>query len=205
MVLKQALVSFFKGKIKWRHLFYAPLIYLLVILPAYILGRPLEDLILLYFNQAQTYTALSMNAPNFYAWLPWQYTNATLEMLGIITAFIITLFLPVFIIKNNLSLNGLNLVKFSLYSATVLPFVLPHMHERYFYLASILSLIYIICSSTKANIYYIINICSFLLTIRFVFGALWISAALLSIPMAIACYFLTIDVYNCKKNSLMTV
>ena len=197
------LVAFLKGKIKWKHVFYAPLIYLLMIFPAYIQGRSLKSLILLYFYQAKTYTALSMNAPNFYAWFPWQYTNKKLEILGIVAAFIITLILPIFIMTNNLSLDGINLVKFALYSATLLPFVLPHMHERYFYLASVLSLIYIICGSNKANVYYTINICSFLLTVRFVFGALWISAAVLSIPMAIVCFFLTIEVYNCKNSLLM--
>lgn len=196
------LAAFLKGKIKWRHVFYAPLIYLLMIFPAYIQGRSLKSLILLYFDQAKTYTALSMNAPNFYAWFPWQYTNEKLEILGIVVAFMITLILPIFIVINNLSLDGTDLVKFALYSATLLPFVLPHMHERYFYLASVLSLIYIIGCSNKANTYYIINICSFLLTIRFVFGALWVSAAVLSIPMAIVCFFLTIEVYNCKKRSM---
>lgn len=196
------LAAFLKGKIKWRHVFYAPLIYLLMIFPAYIQGRSLKSLILLYFDQAKTYTALSMNAPNFYAWFPWQYTNEKLEILGIVVAFMITLILPIFIVINNLLLDGTDLVKFALYSATLLPFVLPHMHERYFYLASVLSLIYIIGCSNKANTCYIINICSFLLTIRFVFGALWVSAAVLSIPMAIVCFFLTIEVYNCKKRSM---
>ena len=53
--------------------FLIPLVYLAVITPAWLVGRPLDELLLIYMNQAKTYKNLTRNAPKLYQWIPQTY------------------------------------------------------------------------------------------------------------------------------------
>lgn len=61
------LVAFLQKRIHIRHCFWGPAIYVLTILPAFLAGRPFKELLFLYVDQAGTYLALSMNAPNLFS------------------------------------------------------------------------------------------------------------------------------------------
>lgn len=173
--------------IRIRSLVFFPLIYGLTIFPAYCAGRPLMELITLYLHQAYTYSSLSMNAPNLYAWLPWQYENKLLEILGIFFAGVFTVGLAFLTVRYKINLAGINLLKLAFLSALIIPFLLPHMHERYFYLADILSLLLVLTKATKHRIVLWVPLCSLCLTARFLFGLSWISPAVLSIFMSAVC------------------
>ena len=181
------LIAVCQRMIRIRSLIFFPLIYGLTIFPAYCAGRPLAELMTLYVHQAYTYSSLSMNAPNLYAWFPWQYENKVLEMLGICLAGIFTAGLAFLAIRYKIHLTGSNLLKLAFLSALVIPFLLPHMHERYFYLADILSLLLVLTKATKHRIILWVPFCSFCLTVRFLFGPAWISPAVLSIFMSAVC------------------
>ena len=62
-----------------------PAAYLATILPAWLLGRPLGNLLFIYFRQADFYEELSKNAPNLYEWLPDQFYDV-LYPAGVIAA-----------------------------------------------------------------------------------------------------------------------
>ena len=182
------LIAICQRIIQIRSLFLFPLIYGLAILPAYCAGRPLAELITLYFHQAFTYSALSMNAPNLYAWLPWQYKNKLLEMIGIGIAFIFVTGLTFLITHYKIKSTRNNLLKLAFLSSLVIPFLLPHMHERYFYLADILSILLVWTKATKNHVILLVPFCSLGLTVRFLFGLLWISPAVLSLLMIVVCW-----------------
>lgn len=63
------LLLLIKKKIKFTQLFYVPLAYIIVIIPAALAGRNLLDLLTIYFRLAGSYSSLSLNAPNFYAFI----------------------------------------------------------------------------------------------------------------------------------------
>src|SRR5699024_3599587 len=86
-----------------------------------------------------------------------------------------------------LPISGSSLLKLAFLSALVILFLLPHMHERYFYLADILSLLLVLTKTTKHRIILWVPFCSFCLTVRFLFGPAWISPAVLSIFMSAVC------------------
>ena len=87
------------------------------------------------------------------------------------------------------------LIKAAYLFALMLPFLLPRMHERYFYPADVFSVLYFYSADTpqKRVIPLITVFCSFFSSCRFLFGWAWVSPALLSLPLLCALVFLCRD------------
>ena len=115
---------------EWRAFLIPPIIYLIAITPAWLAGWPLADLLTIYFQQAAAW--FEGNAPNAWA-IPIASGYVGLFTLGYITAGIAAVGLTVLTVRRGAS------AELALLSAILLPFVLPKMHERYFFLADILS------------------------------------------------------------------
>ena len=47
-----------------------PAVYGVTLVPAWLVGRPLPDLLRVYLSQTDKYLALTMNAPTLYQWFP---------------------------------------------------------------------------------------------------------------------------------------
>ena len=130
------------GRVRFRQLFVFPAAYALTILPALMLGKPLGDILGVYFNQMGEYGKLTLNAPSVFQFLPYkEAVNETLlSALGVAAAMALALAVLAagFALRGRLdsgALLGLGVVL-----AIGVPFFLPHMHERYFYLADVLTL-----------------------------------------------------------------
>lgn len=66
-------VLWMSGRTRFRHLLWFPAACVLSVLPALALGKPLGDVLGVYFGQAAEYSAyLTLNAPSLYALLPGQ-------------------------------------------------------------------------------------------------------------------------------------
>jgi Gpi18-like mannosyltransferase len=127
--------------IPWKSLLWIPLVYLLSVLPAWLAGRPMLDLLTIYLVQSGEYHNLVNNAPNFYLWLP-QSAYQVLFPLGLIfSASIVFLFLYG-VYKSKAQVTQDLIIQLATFSVLLVPFVLPKMHERYFYPADVLSIIY---------------------------------------------------------------
>src|SRR5699024_7622565 len=112
--------------------------------------------------------------------------NSFLAGCGILAAAIAALAVPGYVWYRNIELKGEALLWTALFSLFWIPFLLPHMHERYFFAADILAVTLFMGLSKEKYTILLIPMCSLLLSIRFLTGALWISPAALSIPMLIA-------------------
>lgn len=60
------LIFMLRGRIQWKHLLIIPVVYAVMMLPAYMVGHPPMQLLTIYIFQAGTYTGLAYHAPNFY-------------------------------------------------------------------------------------------------------------------------------------------
>lgn len=58
-----------KNRIRLLHLLAIPAVYLISILPAWIAGRPLPELLSIYISQSGQYSRISLNAPNLYIFI----------------------------------------------------------------------------------------------------------------------------------------
>lgn len=185
-VLLAALVA---KKVRFRHLLIVPAVYGLAVLPAFWAGRPLKELLLLYVGQAGTYRALSMNAPNWYAWLPAGCENAAVGAVGVLLAGALTLGAAMYAARRGNFLRGAPLIRFALFSLVWVPFLLPHMHERYFYPADLLAVLFVVCLPRERRVPLLVPLCSAALAVRFLCGTVWISPGALALPMLAAALF----------------
>lgn len=127
-----------RGRVRVRHLCLIPVPYAIAIVPAWLAGRSLRDLLLIFYRQASWDTALAVDAPNPYLWMPDQWATVVLPLgIGVAAA----LALGFAWVASRLDLDDDALVLIALGSVTLLPFALPHMHERYFYPADVFSIV----------------------------------------------------------------
>ena len=125
-----------------RALLCFPAAYAATCVPALLLGKPLGDILGVYFGQAAEYAGyLNLNAPNLYAFLPHgaQVDTAALSRLGIAAALVLALAVAALLWLRRRQADGRALLLAALLLAVGVPFLLPHMHERYFFLADVLS------------------------------------------------------------------
>ncbi|MGI6038585.1 MAG: conjugal transfer protein TraL [Clostridiales bacterium] len=135
-------VLLFTDRIKIRHLFAFPVVYFLVFLPAAIMGRPVIDAILIYTNQVGSYSSfLTLNAPSIYALLGSVSDRSLFTAIGIIIAFLTLLSLLLYLLLRRKRLDIRTITISAALMVQLIPFLLPSMHERYFYLSDILSVI----------------------------------------------------------------
>ena len=133
-------------KYKWYWFAVFPLAYLVLILPAVLLGRPLTDAVMLYVDQADTVgTALNYNAPSLTALLQNSSSPESVSHVLIVCAFAATfLILLIGILLRN-SMDTKLFLCFASLIVLVIPFSLPHMHDRYFYAGDVLTAILAVC------------------------------------------------------------
>lgn len=116
---------------------------MVTLMPAVIMGKPFMDTISIYIGQADTYNALSMNAPSIFAFLDGTRFSADsrLTLAGIFaTGMPVMIFLTVIHI-NRKKLDETLIIKAALIFVLMIPLFLPRMHDRYFFLADVLSFI----------------------------------------------------------------
>lgn len=136
------IVLLFTDRIKIKHLFVFPAVYFLIFLPAALMGRPILDAILIYTNQVGSYSSfLTLNAPSIYALIEPASDKPFFSAIGIITAFFALLALLLYLLLRRKRLDTKRVIISAALMVQLIPFLLPSMHERYFYLSDILSVI----------------------------------------------------------------
>lgn len=135
------LVFIIARKMKFKHLLLFPVVYILTILPAVLAGRSFKDLLLFYLNNADTAGAsLNYNSSSLFSLLEVAESNESLAALvGIGAAFALCLGVFAWTFVNRDRLNNRVILGAALVLCLGVPYFLPHMHDRYFFLADVLS------------------------------------------------------------------
>lgn len=171
-------VLLLKRKLPLQYLALIPLVFLLLLVPAYLAGRDMQSLLSIYVGQVtqngggfgqfnggasrfhggtpgqgggqfnggnrfsgNNSSSLTLNAPSFYQWLPanaaesWKWVGMLLA-----SAFVVAIGALIAFSKKPFTRDIL--LKVTLVFALAVPFLLPYMHERYFYLADGVSIIF---------------------------------------------------------------
>jgi hypothetical protein len=100
----------------------------------------LLETLLIYTKQSNTFNSLTMNAPNLYYLLPREWL-AVIVPLGILITALTILYWSLATAKSKIALDHTNLIFLAFISAALTPYLLPKMHDRYFYPADILSMV----------------------------------------------------------------
>ena len=134
------------NRLKKRSLLAAPATFLACLVPAMIAGRSLISQISVYPSQvgnpsgvgqatAAQNSTLTHNAPTPYAWLP---SSTVLLYAGLALVTLVVLGFGVWLLLRKRTLSPGEVVLVAATAALLIPLLLPHMHERYFYLAEVL-------------------------------------------------------------------
>lgn len=91
-------------------------------------------------NGLESSSALTLNAPSFYQWLP-AGTPDYWKEIGIALAALLVVLVGGLLVRSKQPVTTELVLKIALVFVLGLPFLLPEMHERYFYLADVISII----------------------------------------------------------------
>ena len=146
--------------------------YLATLLPALVAGRSLIDALMIYASQSvgQYFDRLSYNAPNFYLFFPMIEFKGTqgftlvrylpgidaagvnpyltepmmqaIQSAALYACVILTLLVVIYWLIHYKEITPDMTLGFALFFAIFLPFVMPKIHDRYFFLADMLSVLY---------------------------------------------------------------
>lgn len=195
------LLLLLKRKIRVRCLLIPPLVYLISILPAALLGRDFGELLTVYFQQAREYREPTMNLPNLYSWFPADVSDS-FGSSAVLAAGALVLFSFAYLCSKKFRLNDEMLVSLALFYTMLLPYFLPYMHERYWYPADLLSLVYAFYFPEKFYVPVITVISSLYAYSRFLFGFHFISMKLFSVLMLFNLIWVAIHIiYSIRDGS----
>ncbi len=129
-----------KRRIPWTYSLIIPLVYAAMMIPAVLAGRPFLDTLTVYLSQADTFRKLTMKAPNLYQFISNRWYEPAL-MLGLGFTALLALVWAVGYGRKIKTWTPEILVMCAAVSAVMMPFFLPKMHERYFYVADVMLLL----------------------------------------------------------------
>ena len=181
------LIFLFVGKMRWYHLAAFPATYAVTAIPAVMAGRPFMDAIMLYFNQAETVgSSLNYNSSSVFSFVPWnvEVNTALLSELGIVSAFLFLFLLYLYCWLNRKTLSDKSLLICSVLIVIAVPYLLPHMHDRYFFIADVMSLALAFVIPALGIVPFLVSFASLLgyhayLKMQFLLPMKWGGAALL--------------------------
>ena len=182
-LLPMAVVLLGCGKIRLKDVWAFPAGFVGASLPALLAGRSISDTFSIYLSQTQAYPYLSLNAPSFWSLLDNGYFT---NMAGapVLIAMSLSLSLLLLALWQGDRLNARSLVELGLIFSLMIPWLLPRMHERYFYLAELLSLVYGAMYPRKIAVPAILMTGGFLVYSQYLFGG----APILSLRLVAAIY-----------------
>ena len=127
------------GAFPVRAILPAPLAYFLALLPAWLLGRPAYDLLLVYLGQAAKYPDLVKDAPNLYQWLPNDWYP--FWPLGVLATVAAVWGVTVLVRRSRALPTADLLVTLATFSLILAPWLLPKMHDRFFFAADVFTVL----------------------------------------------------------------
>ncbi|WP_132909131.1 hypothetical protein [Sphingomonas sp. BK235] len=135
---------------RWWTMIVPPIAYAAMMLPAWIAGRPVRDLALLYLAQGAYFHDLARSVPNI-----WQLLRAVAPGFpygaGVAIGLVLAATAAVLIaLAARRALDAPRRVLLvALAGAVLLPYLLPKMHERYFFMADVLAFAYALAAPSR--------------------------------------------------------
>ena len=209
------IVLLLKRRIPIYSFLIVPVTYMVSVLPAWFAGRPMSELLMTYAGQAGQYSeAWTMYAPNLYQWLPklyqWlpKYTGLFQDPSSLVGLLVSLLFAGSLVCllclvswRSSVPLDKEVIVKLALVSVLLLPFVLPRMHDNYFFAADVVSIIYAFYTPKRFFVPIIVGAASLFSYFPFLFETEEepISLRYLAILMALALIIVAADLSRSLK------
>lgn len=167
-------ILFLKRRFNLLYLLVPFVIVFLTFIPGYIFGAPF----LMPFKQiigvAGTYSAPNMNSGSLYAFF--QNLNNlgkwrdAVKLFGVPFAFTILIVFTYVFYEKKVAINEDSLLALGTLFSFLTPFLLPHMHERYFFMGDIFILIYVIRNPKRFYLLFVSQLASLMTYANFILG-----------------------------------
>lgn len=129
-------------KVKLRDIWVFIVTFAGVLAPAILAGKPLLDTVSIYANQTASYPYLVLNVPSIYRLVGDKVDFSSFDFLGVFLAGTVCVLFLYYIYEKRDRIDTQKLVELSFLFALLMPYLLPRMHDRYFFVADILSVVY---------------------------------------------------------------
>lgn len=185
-ILPFILIMWLKGRtIKFWHLLFIPLIYVVMQVPAWMAGRPFSELMSVYLNQSSSYPYGTLKFPNIYEFLDETFKHrhhmAEVGKWGVWFSLGVIGTAAWWICSRRFKFDRTYMVTLALFTVCLALFTLPHMHERYGYLVDLLAIVYVLQRPRKAPVAILLITMSLLTYMPFLSGAYVFPIAVLSV------------------------
>ena len=158
------LLLWVKKKMKIQHFLWLPIVYFIGIIPSWIAGKNLWELLTVYLFQANgemDIYKLSHKFPNVYQIIGTDSFLREYADAGIYFTLAVLMILLYYIAQKNFVFTKDLIIRMGMFFVMVVVFFLPHMHERYGILADVLSVIVAFSNPKKFYVPLIAIGCSF--------------------------------------------
>ena len=141
-LLPWLVLAFVLQKQRWRAVAIGVGVFLLTYVPALLAGRSPVSLAGIYVAQAQGYKHLTDRAANLYEWLPDSLYQPVATAGVILAVGLVALLCSLYLKRaRDIDRPEVWLVQIAAAFAVLVPFVLPAIHERYFYAGGVLTIV----------------------------------------------------------------
>jgi Gpi18-like mannosyltransferase len=162
---------FVSGRFAWKHVWITPAVYVGCAVPAVFAGQPVWDALTHWTSAAINPMALTLGAPNWYQWVSGVDSEiffwSGLALTSVATAMFVLL-------MRKHPPDGLSerqwIVSLALLSVLFPPFLLPGVHERYFFAADVVSVVYAFCVPSRWIVAVLIQFASSFAYLPYLFG-----------------------------------
>lgn len=190
------LLLFREKKVKFYHFLLILLVNIILCLPAIIAGRGFMDVISIYFSQVDYYLDLVLNFPNLYNLIQsnGNFFLANYDIVakvGVIVSLSIFACIWLYTLFKKVKFNPEKILLIGIWSVVICTYFLPRMHDRYMFVADVLSVIWFMAYQKKFYMVVVINLISLFTYFRFLFHLEFIGVNILSII-----YFIVIMIFT---------
>ena len=173
-ILPLFVLLLFRNKdIKWYYFFIPVGIVLLAGMPAIIAGQSISSVLGIYGGQVETYNALTANFPNIYSIIikfPFaEEYNSLITIIGILVTMLVYFAIWLVVLIKKINFDEKKILLVGLWSIIIATFLLPRMHDRYMYIADILSVIWLVVNNKNKLLPLMINLTSTITYLGFLF------------------------------------
>jgi len=155
-------VFIFMRKIKLQDCYVFFVTFLATLLPAIIAGMPLDDVFLVYFRQVDYFSRLNMNIANVWRFID-HVDYDSFVTAGLYVTGLAVLGLMYFTFVNRARLvKNVDYIRLFYLFAIIMPYLLPKMHDRYYFLADVLSLLVFLFDKRRWYVPVVTVFCSFI-------------------------------------------
>jgi Gpi18-like mannosyltransferase len=148
-ILPIMLPLFGARRISIKHVLMFPLAYVAMMLPAALAGKTLSGFLAVYEAQLTNYPELVKGAPSVFNLLPKIISYRIFSNVGVYLTLAVSVTLCGLLYAQGARLTDQHLLSAAMTLTMLMPLLLPCMHERYFYIADVLGVAYLICNPRR--------------------------------------------------------